>query len=165
VFGYGFHWGNFRYNQKRDSPCVYDFAAKRFQSFSSPLENTTVKSLALQGDRVFVLMKDNEGPITAYYIVEFRLELGAEEEWVEVRSHRCRPFESPPKAKYDLSLFACKGFLMVLARLSEDEPYRNEVGWSYNLATRRWSDLPTLPGDKPFHVDDLMCRLHWNISV
>lgn len=137
----------------------------------SLVETPGVKSFVFQGDRLYVLRRDRDGPNLRYhrsamhYIVEFRVKLGMKEEWVKIKDHLRTPFETSPKAKYELSLFACKGFLMVLSRLCEAEPYGKEVGWLYNLATCQWSDLPPLPGGKRYHTDDLMCRLHWNVSV
>ena len=181
TFGYAFNWGNFRWSQKRDNPSVYGFVAKSLTSLKElhlendgtcPLVSTSVKSFAQIEHRVFVLLKDKYGPSgevpafnrgsTGYYIVEYSIRVHPRKEWVKIKAHTCRPFENPPKAKYDLHLFACKGFLVVFARLSEEEPYKNEVAWLYNLATCHWFDLPNLPGDKPYDVQDLMCGLHWN---
>lgn len=185
TFGYAFHLGNFAYRvQKRDTPCGYDFAEKSLLLVRDlPLEDggqcplaksfARVKSFAQLENRIFVLLRDRLGPRSSsgydrgsavYYIVEYSIQMQPERAWVETKTHACRPFDNPPKAIYDLSLFACKGYLMVLARLPEEEPYKNEVAWLYNLATCKWSDLPKLPGEKPYDVHDLMCGLYWNTS-
>ena len=189
IFSNAYHWGNFRYAQKRDNPCVYDFTAKSIRllkdcpslskgQLSCPLISSGVKSLAQLEDHVFVLQRDKFGPASAsassssrfnrpggsgaaYYIVEYRIRPKGKT-WVKIKVHACNPFETPPKAKYDLSLFACKGYLMVFARLPEEEPYKNEVAWLYRLADCKWFDLPKLPGDKPYDIHDLMCAVHWN---
>lgn len=183
TFGYAYHWGNFRYSQKRDTPCLYDFAGKKLillkdlfvedEKERCPLFSSGAKSFAQLEDRVFILQRDKFGPNTsgynrgslAYYIVEYHIRTQPQMEWVKVKTHACKPFENPPKAKYDLSLFACKGFLVVFARLPEEDPYKNEVGWLFNLITCKWSDLPKLLGEKPYDVHDLVCGLHWNIMA
>jgi hypothetical protein len=183
TFGYAFRWGNFAYrSQKRDTPCGFDIAAKSLLLLRDlPLEDGSpcplaksfarVKSFALLENRIFLLLRDVFGPRSSsgydrgsavYYIVEYSIRMQPKRAWVKTREHACKPFENPPKAIYDLSLFACKGYLMVLARLPEEEPYKNEVAWLYNLATCKWSDLPKLPGEKPYDVHDLMCGLYWN---
>lgn len=85
--------------------------------------------------------------------------------WVQVGSHRCKPFERPPKAVYKLTLHACKGFLMVFASLPEESPYLNVIGWLYDLATVAWRCLPEPPGRKMHEMDDLVCKVRWNVHL
>jgi hypothetical protein len=82
-----------------------------------------------------------------------------------VNAHRCGPFERPPKGEHTMKLYASGGSLMVCLKNDEPSrsPYQYDFAWLYNMATRRWRDLPALNEDElVYDVFDDMCELSWS---
>lgn len=150
----------------------------------SPLNSEFVGS-ARHEDHLFVLRMGTSGPANdepfakhsaTYYIEEFRYQMQGSS-WVKSCTHRCIPFERPPKKplQYFMRLFACDGLLVVFAELTPfhvQGRFGNKLGWRYDLATREWRvlALPQLPiGKKAFSDEshdptysvDLVCKPHW----
>ena len=107
--------------------------------------------------RLFVLQLGSNGPANdetadesaMYYIEEFRWEISG---WVQVRRHRCEPFERPPKDLLSMYryLYACNGFLMVFIKDNHhggNERFGVHLAWLYDIQTGTWSipNLPLLP--------------------
>ncbi|KAG0605433.1 hypothetical protein M758_9G058600 [Ceratodon purpureus] len=161
-----------------DVPCAYDFAGGRLINLNV-IENSleewgnseTDISCAHYKDRIFVLRLNADGPAndalatqsTMYYIDEFYVQMPART-WVKVFTHRCAPFEHPPKSPtIALSLHACRGFLLVLAQTDIEYKasmrYNINLGWLYDLSSRKWRDLELPEG---ICSVDLMCDLKWS---
>lgn len=141
-----------------------------YTAVESVWERPNVESYVLMKDRLFVLLKESRrsDPV-CFTLLSFSVYCISEFEhngttWTKVANHMCDPFELCPKQDYKLSLHAACGFLMVFADIGTDPPFYHESGWLYNLSTRTWSDLPTLPQEYNFHADscDTMCEIKWS---
>lgn len=111
---------------------------------------------------------ENELPI--YYIEEFHWETV----WVLEKTHRCEPFEHPPRTVHIMILRAYHGYLMVIAKNRSDvnKRFGSVRAWLYDLSTQKWStlDLPEFPaGRRTYdlvdgtHGMDLMFVPQWGI--
>lgn len=159
IVGYEYDWDQDsvdNYYPHRINLYVYNFAERRALKYgdNSLWLKPNVKNYALLKDSLFVLHKDSvklkSRPgvvIPLYCITEYHMRRGGI--WQSVKIHRCGPFEDPPRGKHCMRLYACKpGFLMVVYHSFESLPYRQELGWLYDLASEKWRDLPKLPGVK-----------------
>jgi len=138
----------------------------------SPLYEKNVKSHTFLKNRLFVLVKDVDGPggdvLTnqpMYYIKEYAVKDHHQHppKWLAVETHRCVPFERAPKRnEYRFTLHSANGYLMVFAGINERDPYRNDKGWIYDLSMRTWQDLRNLPGPPVGVSSDTPCEIRWN---
>lgn len=179
ICGYAYDWeinlADSWFEEILLGPCVYDFAAGRLENvwqnnMETVWQRPTVESYVLLNNRLFVLHKEARRPEpgslervihAVYCIAEFQHNGST---WVKVGSHSCEPFERCPKQEYKLTLHAACGFLMVFADIGTEPPYYHESGWLYQLSTRKWCDLPTLPKEYNVHEDscDLLSEIKWS---
>lgn len=138
-----------------------------------PITDTCVKSFSYLKNRLFVLYDEVDAgavetnpPKKMHYIKEYVAEEHPQRlpTWLEVGIHRCAPFEqAPKKAGYTFKLHSANGYLMVFAAINERDPYRNDKGWIYDLASKTWRDLPQLPGDPSWVFNDTAIDIRWNV--
>lgn len=154
----------------------YDFRNGRLFTLGDLVAG--VRSAFYKG-RLFVLQLGSDGPANdetqdespMYYIEEFCWEISG---WVQVRRHRCEPFERPPKDSLYRYLYACNGFLMVI--MKGNQRFGTHLVWLYDIATGKWStlNLPLLPvGRRTYDPFDRMmltvetpggrtCKQNWD---
>jgi len=142
---------------------VYDFAKGRL--FNIGYGNLLIpnSASACYKESLFVLKTGSDGPANeelaiespTVYIEEFRWEAT---NWVKAKNHRCNPFEHPPKSQFHMTLHACKGFLMVFARLTSRRPFQKKLAWLYNLSTSQWSalDLPRVQAGRRIAMEGIV---------
>ena len=110
-----------------EGPCAYDFASGRLLDIpyeigaqSEDLDDLGVTYVQYK-DRFFVLRMGTHGPAndllatqtSTNYIEELIVQMPTRT-WVKVCTHRCDPFEHPPKSRaFIVRLRACKGSLLI----------------------------------------------------
>lgn len=181
IFGYQYCWDGMRRNQRfleehRLGPCAYDSAQRQLLGLddgsdprvpvpTGPWEDDDGLSecYALVEDHLFVLHYEKCKTIAGYCISEYRGQR-CEPHWVKLKVHRCKEFDRPPYVSvYTMSLFACRGFLLVKAHNNELEmPYCHELTWLYDLSTTKWQAIPPFPGVWAHPTSDAMFELQWD---
>ncbi|KAG0619438.1 hypothetical protein M758_4G140000, partial [Ceratodon purpureus] len=158
-------------------PCVYDCAKGYHLEIPANVADLLrdgnyvgMNQCALVQGRVFALCREepsaNEGGRldcgVEWFFAEFQyLESGVR--WLKVKDHRSTDSVRFPQVTtlYLRDLFACKGFLLVVAKFYADS-IRHEQ-WSYDLSTGKWHQIfPWYKLDTCWRRD-LMCELQWDV--
>ena len=63
-----------------------------------------------------------------------------------------------------MSLYACKGLLLVKSKNEETGTYRHALTWLYNMATEKWQAAPPF-GDKAHNPSlDVLFEVQWDAN-
>lgn len=170
----------------------YDFANRVLIDARTDLDFTherpvvfPTSRIAFTDGRVFRLYKG--GTSEPYLIEELQYpqgEVPPHGTCTIVKQHTCAPLDNLREVQHSFMwLFACKGYLMVVAKKNSDRKKRRrrqEHGlcdlftehhlWLYDLSTDTWTDLPSFRdsadfanGESFLPFRDLMCELQWDI--
>ena len=182
LHGGGFAEDNFL-EENRLGPCAYDCSGRQLLELldvSHPCidriyvqfhHEASSQCYALVKDHLFVLHEEtyeatnimgNIYLCRRYCISEYQGQK-CEPYWVKLKVHRCKEFERPPASVfYTMSLYACKGFLLVKAENDEGDAYRHVLTWLYDLSTAKWQAIPPFPDEVFYPSSDTMFELQWD---
>ena len=154
-----------------DAPCVFDCETKTlYELIDYPaLEAVNAKRYAMVKDHLFVLHKwssDMFPHVAKRFIV-------SEYEWQSSASDlsRLRIIDSTlprdlPREIYEVHLFACNGFLLLIADNCEEDEDQHQLIRLYDSSVNDWQSL-SMGGDFRFTEYELqsiyMCELRWDV--
>ena len=61
-----------------------------------------------------------------------------------------------------MRLYACNGFLLVIAANEEPEAYRHVLTWLYDITVEKWQAIPSFADKLNYRLLHSMFELQWD---